>query len=61
MSDAKPMKITPADVQKLLGNIQNMTESQLRDLYATIEEHEILAVRENARKNFMGFVKKRSE
>ena len=58
MSDAKPMKITPADVQKLLGNIQNMTESQLRDLYATIEEHEILAEREKARKNFMGFVKK---
>ena len=58
MSDAKPMKITPADVQKLLGNIQNMTESQLRDLYATIEEHEILTEREKARKNFMGFVKK---
>ena len=58
MSDAKPMKITPADVQKLLGNIQNMTESQLRDLYATTEEHEILTEREKARKNFMGFVKK---
>ena len=58
MSDAKPMKITPADVQKLLGNIQNMTESKLRDLYATIEEHEILTEREKARKNFMGFVKK---
>ena len=51
-------KMTPAEVQKLLSSVQNMTESQLRDLYATIEEHEILAEREYARKNFMGFVKK---
>ena len=58
MNDSRPMNMTQADVQRLLGSIKNMSDAQLRDLYATIEEHEILSERENARKTFMGFVKK---
>lgn len=50
--------MSPADLQNLLKALPNMSEAQVRDLYATVEEHEILAERENARKNFMSFVKK---
>ena len=47
-----------SDIQRLLKQIPKMTEAQLRDLYATVEEHEVLASREKARKSFMAFVKK---
>ena len=47
-----------SDIQRLLKQIPKMTEAQLRDLYATVEEHEVLASREKARKSFMSFVKK---
>lgn len=50
--------MSPSDLQKLLKALPNMSEAQMRDLYATVEEHEILSERENARKNFMSFVKK---
>ena len=46
------------DLQNLLKALPNLNESQLRDLYATIEEHDILAEREKARKEFLSFVKK---
>jgi predicted phage terminase large subunit-like protein len=46
------------DLQNLLKALPNLSESQLRDLYATLEEHDILAEREKARKEFLSFVKK---
>jgi predicted phage terminase large subunit-like protein len=50
--------MNPQDLQKLLNALPNMTEAQLRDLYASVEEHEILSEREKARQSFMAFVKK---
>jgi predicted phage terminase large subunit-like protein len=50
--------MSPVDLQNLLKALPNLNESQLRDLYATIEEHDILAEREKARKEFLAFVKK---
>jgi predicted phage terminase large subunit-like protein len=50
--------MSTADLQNLLKALPNLNESQLRDLYATIEEHDILAEREKARKEFLSFVKK---
>jgi predicted phage terminase large subunit-like protein len=50
--------MTPAELKKLLQKIPNMSDAEARDLYASVEEHEILKEREEARKNFMVFVKK---
>lgn len=50
--------MNPNDLQNLLKALPNMTEAQLRDLYASVEEHEILSEREKARHSFMAFVKK---
>jgi len=50
--------MSPIDLQKLLAAMPNLSESQLRDLYVTLEEHDILASREEARKKFIPFVKK---
>ena len=50
--------MSTVDLQNLLKALPNLNESQLRDLYATIEEHDILAEREKARKEFLAFVKK---
>ena len=50
--------MSPNDLQKLLKAIPNMSEAKLRDLYATFEEHDILAAREKARNEFISFVKK---
>ena len=50
--------MNPVDLQNLLKALPNLSESQLRDLYATLEEHDILAEREKARKEFLAFVKK---
>ena len=48
----------PQTLQKLLSALPNLPEAQLRDLYATLEEHDILAEREKAKKTFLAFVKK---
>jgi predicted phage terminase large subunit-like protein len=50
--------MNPNDLQNLLKKLPNMSEAQLRDLYASVEEHEILSEREKARQSFMSFVKK---
>ena len=50
--------MTPAELKKLLQKIPNMSDAEARDLYASVEEHEILKEREEARKSFMTFVKK---
>jgi predicted phage terminase large subunit-like protein len=50
--------MSTVDLQSLLKALPNLSESQLRDLYATLEEHDILAEREKARKEFLSFVKK---
>lgn len=51
-------QLDPQKLQTLLNALPNMTEAQLHDLYATFEEHDILADRENARDKFVPFVKK---
>jgi predicted phage terminase large subunit-like protein len=50
--------MTPAELKALLKKIPNMSDAEARDLYASVEEHEILKEREEARQNFMTFVKK---
>ena len=50
--------MNPQELQNLLKILPNRPESQLRDLYTSLEEHEILASREEARGSFMAFVKK---
>jgi predicted phage terminase large subunit-like protein len=50
--------MTSAELKKLLLRIPNMSEAEARDLYASVEEHEILKEREEARGSFMTFVKK---
>ena len=50
--------MTPTELQNLIQKLPKMSEAQLRDLYATVEEHEILKERETARSSFMAFVKK---
>jgi len=50
--------MTPTQLQDLIKKLPKMSEAQLRDLYATVEEHEILSEREKARNSFMSFVKK---
>ncbi len=50
--------MNPQELQNLLKILPNLPEAQLRDLYTSLEEHEILAEREEARNSFMAFVKK---
>ena len=50
--------MNPQELQNLLKVLPNLPEAQLRDLYASLEEHEILQKRENAANNFMDFVHK---
>ena len=50
--------MNPQELQNLLKALPNLPESQLLDLYASLEEHEILQKRENAANNFMDFVHK---
>ena len=50
--------MSPAELKKLLQKIPNMSDAEARDLYASVEEHEILREREESRKSFMTFVKK---
>ncbi len=45
-------------LQTLLNTLPNLTESQLRDLYVTLEQHEVQEKRERAAHSFMDFVKK---
>ena len=46
------------ELQTLLKLLPTMTESQMRDLYVSLEEHDQLESRENAATNFMDFVHK---
>lgn len=50
--------MNPQELQNLLKVLPNLPEAQLRDLYASLEEHEVLQKRENAANNFMDFVHK---
>ena len=50
--------MNPQELQNLLKALPNLPEAQLRDLYASLEEHEIIEKRENAANNFMDFVHK---
>jgi len=45
-------------LQNLLKILPNLPEAQLRDLIVSLDEQEILADREEARRSFMSFVKK---
>jgi len=45
-------------LRSLLQALPNLPESQLRDLYLSLEQHEVLKKREEARDSFMTFVKK---
>jgi predicted phage terminase large subunit-like protein len=46
------------ELQTILKLLPTMTESQMRDLYVSLEEHDQLESRENAANNFMDFVRK---
>ena len=50
--------MSPAELKALLQRIPNMSDAEARDLYASVEEHEILKEREESRQSFMTFVKK---
>ena len=50
--------MSPTELKKLLQRIPNMSDAEARDLYASVEEHEILKEREESRQSFMTFVKK---
>jgi predicted phage terminase large subunit-like protein len=50
--------MNPQELQNLLKMLPNLPEAQLRDLYASLEEHEVIQKRENAANNFMDFVHK---
>jgi predicted phage terminase large subunit-like protein len=50
--------MNPQELQNLLQLLPNLPEAQLRDLYASLEEHEVIQRRENAANNFMDFVHK---
>ena len=50
--------MSPAELRTLLQKIPNMSDAEARDLYASVEEHEILKEREESRQSFMTFVKK---
>lgn len=50
--------MNPQELQTLLKLLPTMTESQMRDLYVSLEEHDQLESRENAANNFMDFVHK---
>jgi predicted phage terminase large subunit-like protein len=50
--------MTSAELKALLKKIPNMSKAEALDLYASVEEHEILKEREEARESFMTFVKK---
>ena len=50
--------MNPQELQNILKILPNLPEAQLRDLYIALEEHEIIAKREQAVKHFMPFVNK---
>ena len=50
--------MNPQELQNLLKILPNLPESQLRDLIVSLDEHDILEEREEARDSFMAFVKK---
>ena len=50
--------MSPQDLQDLLTKLPNLPEAHLRALYADLAQHEVIKEREDARNNFMHFVKK---
>jgi predicted phage terminase large subunit-like protein len=50
--------MSPQELQNLLKILPNLPEAQLRDLYVSLEEHDVVKKRENAASNFMDFVHK---
>jgi predicted phage terminase large subunit-like protein len=50
------MMMSPQELQNILKILPNLPEAQLRDLYVALEEHEIIAKREQAVDYFMPFV-----
>ena len=52
------MQINQSEVQSLLNNLHNLSEADLRDLFAKLDTYETVKEREDAAKDFMCFVKK---
>ena len=52
------MQIAQSEVNALLGNLQNLSDADLRDLFAKLDHYEQLKTREDAANDFMHFVKK---
>jgi predicted phage terminase large subunit-like protein len=50
------MTMNQQELQNILKILPNLPEAQLRDLYVALEEHEIIAKREQAVEHFMPFV-----
>ncbi|NBS69243.1 hypothetical protein EBT31_10075 [bacterium] len=50
--------MTQNELRKLLNALPHLSEAQLRDLYESFETHDVIDEREQARKQFMPFVKK---
>jgi predicted phage terminase large subunit-like protein len=52
------MQISQGEIQSLLGNLQSLSDADLRDLFTKLDSYEHLKDREDAANNFMHFVKK---
>ena len=50
--------MSPQQLQALLSKLPNLPEAHLRALYADLAQHEVVKEREDAKNNFMHFVKK---
>jgi len=50
--------MSPQHLQSLLKKLPNLPEAHLRALYADLAQHEVVKEREDAKNNFMHFVKK---
>jgi predicted phage terminase large subunit-like protein len=50
--------MSPQQLQALLSKLPNLPEAHLRALYADLAQHEVIKEREDAKNNFMHFVKK---
>ena len=50
--------MSPQQIQSLLKKLPNLPEAHLRALYADLAQHEVIKEREDAKNNFMHFVKK---
>ena len=52
------MQISPTEINSLLGNLNSLSEADLRDLFTKLSAYETVKEREDAANNFMHFVKK---